>query len=78
MGNIIEQLPLNGEAAITIKDGIIVSWKEIKHGKNLDAEYPSLFECSVCHWSCWDTLCGDTSFYNYCPNCGSRIDLNNE
>lgn len=47
---------------------------EVKRGRNLDAEYSSLFECSVCHWSCWDTLCGDTPTYNYCPNCGARMD----
>ena len=46
----------------------------VKHGKNLNEEWPSLFECSICHWSCWDTYCGDTDIYNYCPNCGARMD----
>lgn len=46
----------------------------VKHGKNLNEEWPSLFECSICHWSCWDTYCGDTDTYNYCPNCGARMD----
>ena len=45
----------------------------VKHGKNLNEEWPSLFECSVCHWSCWDTYCGDTDIYNYCPNCGADM-----
>ena len=46
----------------------------VVHGKNLNEEWPSLFECSVCHWSCWDTYCGDTDTYNYCPNCGAKMD----
>ena len=46
----------------------------VVHGVNLNAEWPSLFECSICHWSCWDTYCGDTDKYNYCPNCGAKMD----
>jgi hypothetical protein len=47
---------------------------EVVHGYNIDRDTPSLFECSVCHWSCWDTYCGDTADYNYCPNCGAKMD----
>ena len=46
----------------------------VKRGKNLNADYPSLFECSVCHWHDGDTYTGDTSTYNYCPNCGVEMD----
>lgn len=46
----------------------------VVHGKNLDRETPSIFTCSVCGWHSWDTYCGDTSEYNYCPNCGARMD----
>ena len=46
----------------------------VKHGKNLDIETPSIFTCSVCGWHSWDTYCGDTSEYNYCPNCGTKMD----
>ena len=48
--------------------------QEVRHGHNLNSDTRSLFECSVCHWSCWDTLCGDTTTYNYCPNCGAKMD----
>ena len=51
----------------------LVEAPEQKYGKNLNEEWPSLFECSICHWSCWDTYCGDTDTYNYCPNCGAII-----
>ena len=49
----------------------------VKHGKNLKEAWSSLFECSICHWSCWDTYCNDTSGYDYCPNCGAKMDLLN-
>lgn len=38
---------------------------------------PERFECSVCHWSDDDTTTGDTSVYNYCPNCGAKMDGGN-
>lgn len=46
---------------------------EQKQGRNLKEDTPSLFECSICHWSCFDTYCGDGD-YNYCPNCGAKMD----
>ena len=49
----------------------------VVHGKNLKEEWSSLFECSICHWSCWDTYCNDTSGYDYCPNCGAKMDGDN-
>ena len=48
---------------------------EIVHGRNLKEDWPSLFECSICNWSCSDTYYGDTGNYNYCPNCGAKMDL---
>ena len=46
----------------------------IKHGRNLNADYPSLFECSVCGYINDDTESGKPSTFNYCPNCGARMD----
>lgn len=46
----------------------------VRHGRNINAEWPSLFECSVCGWSDDDTTTGDTTVYNYCPNCGAKMD----
>lgn len=48
--------------------------QEVKHGYNVQADTPSLFQCSVCGWSDNDTYTGDTATYNYCPNCGARMD----
>lgn len=42
-------------------------------GRNTKKEWPSLFECSVCGWSDWDTFTGDSCTYNYCPNCGAKM-----
>ena len=41
-------------------------------GENLLEEYPSLFECSVCGASCFDTIPWDCNI-NFCPNCGARM-----
>ena len=46
----------------------------VVHGYNTKDDSPSLFGCSVCGWFCWDTYCGDTDTYNYCPNCGAKMD----
>ena len=46
------------------------------HAINLDGD--SLFRCSNCGWSCSDTLTGDTENYNYCPNCGAKMDGKDE
>lgn len=43
-------------------------------GRNLGADTPSRFECSVCGWTDWDTYTADKSDYNYCPGCGARMD----
>ncbi len=51
-----------------------VDAEPVVHGRNLKLDTPSLFECSICKWSCWDTLCGDTEVWRYCPNCGARMD----
>ena len=45
-----------------------------KRCNNLKKESPSLFECSECGWSDCDTYTGDTSEYNYCPNCGAKVE----
>ena len=49
-------------------------FQEVKHGYNIQADTPSLFRCSVCDWSDNDTYTGDTATYNYCPNCGAKMD----
>ena len=50
----------------------------VVHGYNIDEDTPSLFECSICHWACTDTYFGDTADYNFCPNCGAKMDGGNE
>ena len=45
----------------------------VKHGKNLKEEYPTLFQCSVCGCEDWDTSEVNYGEYNYCPNCGAKM-----
>ncbi len=46
----------------------------VVHGYNKQFKFPSQFTCSVCGWESWDTYCGDTDTYNYCPHCGAKMD----
>jgi uncharacterized ferredoxin-like protein len=59
-------------------DAPILDAVEVVHARNLRADSPSLFECSECGWSDCDTYTGDTAEYNYCPNCGAKMDLKGE
>lgn len=43
-------------------------------GRNLKAQWSSLFDCSVCGWVCWDTETCYTNSFNYCPNCGAKME----
>ena len=57
-----------------IQNAPTVDAVEVVHARNLRADSPSLFECSECGWSDCDTYTGDTAEYNYCPNCGAKMD----
>lgn len=46
---------------------------EVRHGRNIE-DVPSLFECSLCGWFDSDLYTSDTGIYNFCPNCGARMD----
>ena len=50
---------------------------EVVHGCNV-YDHDTAFECSVCGWGDWDTLTADSCKYNYCPNCGAKMDLKGE
>lgn len=45
----------------------------VVHGFNT-YDHNSAFRCSICDFSDWDTLTADSGKYNYCPNCGARMD----
>lgn len=48
--------------------------RPVVKGFNKLKDYPTLFECSACGWECDDTMPGDTATYNFCPNCGARME----
>lgn len=54
---------------------------EVKHGKWIDKENPQwrayeIRYCSNCDWSIHKThLRRKDSAWNYCPNCGAKMDL---
>lgn len=52
--------------------------QEVKHAKNLQSRFKWTFECSHCHWCDDDTYCCDSSEFKFCPNCGAKIDLEDD
>ncbi len=79
----MKPLPRNGEVIITIKDGIGQSWREVRHGRWVDGKrigFDGIFhwfrQCSECLYEREDDNPGKDT--NYCPNCGSHMDLEGE
>jgi hypothetical protein len=56
-----------------IQDFPAADVEPVRHGHNVKWDYPTLFECSLCGWECFDTVPGDTDTYQYCPNCGAKM-----
>ena len=52
--------------------------QEVKHAKNLQNLFKWTFECSLCHWCDEDTYCNDASGLKFCPNCGAKMDLEDD
>lgn len=50
---------------------------EVKHGHNL-SNTPSYFVCSLCGDNCCDVYTWEPSQFNYCPNCGAKMDGGSE
>ena len=49
----------------------------VKRGHNI---YPksSRFECSLCGYEDWDTITCTPELHNFCPNCGARMNQEEE
>ncbi|MBR7162301.1 MAG: hypothetical protein IKD07_07785 [Clostridia bacterium] len=47
-------------------------YRKQSEGENI-AKYSESFECSVCHFSDWDTKTADKTVYNFCPHCGAKM-----
>ena len=43
----------------------------VRHGRWIENEYDSIFECSECGYSFENE--GYKHFFNYCPNCGAKL-----
>lgn len=56
-----------------------VDAETVRHGKWIvvEDEYGDYARCSVCgdEFICWE---GDCAITNYCPNCGAKMDLEDD
>ena len=67
-----------GEAIKLIEKAPAADVREVKYAKNLQSRFKWTFECSHCHWCDDDTYCCDSSEFKFCPNCGAKIDLEDD
>jgi hypothetical protein len=49
---------------------------EVIHGRweRMDTRYAEQFKCSVCRSECYVPTCMGEPMYDYCPNCGAKMD----
>lgn len=59
------QLTTFTEAILRVKEAPAADVVEVRHGQMIEGE------CTVCGWH---GDCVDTPYYNYCPNCGCKMD----
>lgn len=58
------------------KNAPVADVVEVVHGYNTyDRRYYSdMFCCSICGFDDWDTKTAINGEYNFCPNCGAKMD----
>ena len=67
----------NGTARLHVADIDVlprVDAKKVKHGWWIETEFVSVSLCSCCNKASATPDCMKV-FYNYCPNCGAKMDL---
>lgn len=57
---------------ILMEDCKVADVAPVRHGRWIENEYDSIFECSECGYSFENE--GYKHFFNYCPSCGARMD----
>lgn len=67
-----------GDAIELLENASAADVREVKYAKNLQSRFKWAFECSHCHWCDDDTYCCDSSEFKFCPNCGAKIDLEDD
>lgn len=51
-----------------------VDAEPVRHGHNIREKGGGVFFCSVCGYINDDTWSGGTDDFNFCPNCGAKMD----
>ena len=66
---------------LAIKDFPTADVAEVKHGKWVDCKNSEHYKCSICNQRApmyWDGLCYVEWVSGYCPNCGAKMEVENE
>ena len=68
---------LNFQQTIDLESAADV--EEVKHGKwenmtDVDSAYLNTYRCSACGTTFWIDEIPEDANYNYCPNCGAKMD----
>ena len=71
--------PDSGEGIVYVQDideAPTVDAVEVVHGRweRIDKRYVEMFKCSICRSECYVPTCMGEPMYDYCPNCGAKMD----
>lgn len=56
-----------------IKDAPVENVEPVRHGEWIEYQMPNIICCSKCDWG----TSVEEKFFNYCPNCGAKMDGGN-
>lgn len=73
----IPENEMNYPAWVCLRKQPTIDAEPVKHGRwihtDAAASWDAKDECSVCHYATVDRI--NLSHFNYCPNCGAKMDL---
>ena len=66
------------DAIELLENAPVADVQEVKHAKNIQNCFKWTFECSLCHWCDEDMYYIDASEFKFCPNCGAKMQEDDE
>jgi acetyl-CoA carboxylase beta subunit len=72
-----EKVPFNDDVNYFILNAPAADVAEVRHGRMVIEPDATVMHCNVCGWA-YQYYAGLEEEWNYCPNCGSRMDMESE